>query len=76
VAISRQGRDIPFHVRLEASAENGLITDSFVKCEQVLTLDKVFFERKMGRLSTGDLRRVEDALRLVLKLGFPSRSLR
>jgi len=68
VAVSRQGRDIPFHVRLEASAENGLVTDSFVKCEQVVTLGKEPFESRMGRLTGEDMRRVELALRRVLKL--------
>jgi mRNA interferase MazF len=68
VAVSRQGRGIPFHVRLAPTAENGLTTTSFAKCEQVITLSKACFDRRMGTVSDEDMQRVDQALRWVLDL--------
>jgi len=68
VTVSTTGRDVPFHVRLEASAESRLSASSFAKCEQVLTISKQRLDTRLGRVTAEELARVERALRLVLDL--------
>jgi mRNA interferase MazF len=68
VTVSRQGQQVPSHVRVEPTAENGLTAPSFVKCEQVLTISKARLETRLGRLSSDALARVASALRVVLAL--------
>jgi mRNA interferase MazF len=69
VAISTKGRDIPLHVRLEPSRENGLQAVSFVKCEQVLTISKTrLVGKSRGRLHNDALQRVDAALKRSLDL--------
>lgn len=68
VTISTKGRYVPSHVRVEPTAENGLTAPSFIKCEQLLTISKKRLEKRLGRLSTDDLKRVATALRIVLEL--------
>ena len=69
VAVSTKGRgDAPSHVRLLPSTENGLTKTSFVKCEQMQTIDKGRLGRRLGSVSESDLDRVNSALRAVLSL--------
>jgi len=67
VAVSTKGRNVPFHVRLEPSAENGLTAPSFAKCEQVLTISKQRLTERLGRVGE-EMSNVEAGLRLVLDL--------
>ncbi|MEW6368052.1 MAG: type II toxin-antitoxin system PemK/MazF family toxin [Acidobacteriota bacterium] len=67
IAMTSKGRDIPFHVRIVASRKNGLKADSFVKCEQILTISK----RRLvgppwGRLTPEEMESVGHAVRLSL----------
>ena len=75
VAVSSQGRDIPFHVRVRPNAQNGLKNTSFVKCEQIFTLSKERLGAKLGTLRPEDMRSVNDAIRLNLALEEDSRLL-
>jgi mRNA interferase MazF len=70
VAISRSGRDVPFHVPIKATRTNGLRVDGFVKCEHLLTASKerLVGKRARGRLSEEDLALVDAALRKSLAL--------
>ena len=68
VTISTKGRNVPSHVRVEPTAENGLAPPSFIKCEQLLTISKERLEKRLGRLSAGDIEHVATALRVVLEL--------
>ena len=68
VAVSTKGRDVPTHVRVEPSATNGLSLPSSIKCEQVMTISKRRLEKRLGRLSSDDLSRVNAALQLVLEI--------
>lgn len=68
VTLSSKGRDVPSHVRLEPTEDNGLSDVSFAKCEQVLTISKDRLQDRLGRLGTKDVRRVSAALRTVLAL--------
>jgi len=68
VTVSTKGRNVPSHVRVEPTAENGLTEPSFIKCEQLLTISKERLEKRLGSLNTGNLKRVATALRIVLEL--------
>lgn len=46
----------------------GLDRESVVNISQVITLDRTFLTERVGRLSEGKLREVEDGLRLVFAL--------
>lgn len=68
VAVSSQGHEIPLHVRVRPTRENGLRNVSFVKCEQVFTISKERLGARLGRLRADELREVGVALRLNLGL--------
>jgi mRNA interferase MazF len=68
VALSARGREVPFHVRLEPTTDNGLTEASFAKCEQILTVSKARLEERLGRVAADDLGRVASALLLVLSI--------
>ncbi|GAB4469017.1 MAG: type II toxin-antitoxin system PemK/MazF family toxin [Armatimonadaceae bacterium] len=67
--VTKQGRDsIPTHVRLSATSENGLTYDSYVKCEQIMTISKDRLEDRLGMVSPDDMARVEAAIKKALAL--------
>jgi mRNA interferase MazF len=67
--ISTKGRDIPFHIFIRRSKGNGLRADSYVKCEQVLTISKArLIGRAWGRLNTAEMARVGEAIKISLAL--------
>ncbi len=66
--ISSKGLEVSFHVRLEPTRENGLSVLSYVKCENVWTVSKARLERRIGRVTPDEMRRVDAGLRRVLAL--------
>jgi mRNA interferase MazF len=68
VAVSSQGHEIPLHVRIRPTRENGLKNVSFVKCEQIFTISKDRLGARLGRLRADELAQVGEALRLNLAL--------
>jgi mRNA interferase MazF len=68
--MSRTERELPLHVRIAPTAENGLSDFTDVKCEQVMTIEKSRLLRKRGTISNEELSRVDVALKLSLNL-FP-----
>ena len=69
VTVSKTGRDIPTHVQVPQSPENGLWESlSYVKCEQLLTISKDRLGRRLGRLTEGEATQVAAALKRVLSL--------
>ena len=70
LAMSTQGKPIPFHIRIAPSQQNGLREVTYVKCEQVLTISKarLLGPAPLGRLLTAELRKVEVAVKLSLAL--------
>lgn len=68
VSMSRTERELPLHVRIAPSPENGLTNYTDVKCEQVMTIEKSRLLRKRGTISPEELARVDHALRLSLNL--------
>lgn len=69
VTVSKHGREVPTHVPVPQSAENGLWEPvSYVKCEQLFTIDKMRLGRKVGKLTPEQLAAVSKALKRVLSL--------
>ncbi len=67
-AMSRQGRDIPVHVRVEPTPGNQLPQAGYVKCEQVMTIAKARLGDKIGQLEAADMEAVDAALQRSLGL--------
>jgi mRNA interferase MazF len=68
VTVSTKGREVPTHVRVQPSDENGFSHIAFAKCEQVLTISKNRLERRIGRLDQESMEQVRTALRVALAL--------
>lgn len=70
LAMSTQGKPIPFHIQIAPHPQNGLREVTYVKCEQVLTLAKarLLGREPLGRLSPAEMRKVEIAVKLPLAL--------
>ena len=71
LAMSTKGKRVPFHVRIDPSITNGLQETTFVKCEQILTIAKARLtgQGPLGRISAGQVRRVEAATLLAIGIG-------
>jgi mRNA interferase MazF len=67
-SMSRTERELPLHVRIAPSVENGLTDFTDVKCEQVMTIEKSRLLRKRGSFSGEEMVRVDNALKLSLNL--------
>ncbi|HXX78501.1 MAG TPA: type II toxin-antitoxin system PemK/MazF family toxin [Ktedonobacteraceae bacterium] len=67
-SMSRTEREIPLHVRITPSEENGLTDFTDVKCEQVMTIEKSRLIRRRGSISSEELNKVDVALKLSLDL--------
>ncbi|MBI5549691.1 MAG: type II toxin-antitoxin system PemK/MazF family toxin [Deltaproteobacteria bacterium] len=74
VAISSQGHEIPLHVRLRPSRQNGLRNVSFVKCKQIFTISKERLGARLGALKPEEMLAVDQALRTSLALTVPTRN--
>jgi mRNA interferase MazF len=68
LTVSTKGREVPFHVSVAPSEENGLQEASFVKCEQILTISKERLICCVGRLENERLEMVAAAIRRVLEV--------
>ena len=68
VSMSRTEREIPLHVRIAPSEENGLTDFTDVKCEQVMTIEKSRLIRRRGVITSEELNKVDVALKLSLDL--------
>ncbi len=66
LTLSTKGLPVATHVEIRPDSLNGLRESSWVKCEQVLTISKDRLEVRWGRLSHGDLDRVELAVKAAL----------
>jgi mRNA interferase MazF len=67
-SMSRTERELPLHVRIAPTEENGLTDYTDVKCEQVMTIEKTRLLRRRGVITSEELSRVDLALRLSLNL--------
>jgi len=67
-SMSRTERELPLHVRITPSPENGLTDHTDVKCEQVMTIEKSRLIRRRGSITAEEMHRVDQALRISLSL--------
>lgn len=67
-SMSRTERELPLHVRIAPSPDNGLTDSTDVKCEQVMTIEKSRLIRRRGVITPEELQRVDIALRVSLNL--------
>src|SRR5436309_3459343 len=67
-SMSRTERELPLHVRIAPSEENGLTDFTDVKCEQLMTIEKSRLVRRRGNITSDELSRVDVALKLSLSL--------
>ena len=67
-SMSRTERELPLHVRIAPSEENGLTDFTDVKCEQIMTIEKSRLMRRRGSITPEELSRVDVALKLSLDL--------
>ncbi|TMC89969.1 MAG: type II toxin-antitoxin system PemK/MazF family toxin [Chloroflexi bacterium] len=67
-SMSRTERELPLHVRIAPSEENGLSDFTDVKCEQIMTIEKSRLIRRRGSINSEELSRVDVALKLSLDL--------
>jgi mRNA interferase MazF len=67
-SMSRTEREIPLHVRIAPSEENGLTDFTDVKCEQIMTIEKTRLIRRRGIITGEELNKVDVALKLSLDL--------
>src|SRR5438874_10574468 len=67
-SMSRTERELPLHVRIAPSEENGLTDYTDVKCEQLMTIEKSRLIRRRGVITSEELGKVDVALKLSLNL--------
>ncbi|GCE26292.1 mRNA interferase [Dictyobacter alpinus] len=67
-SMSRTERELPLHVRITPTPNNGLTDYTDVKCEQIMTIEKSRLIRRRGSISADELYRVDQALRISLHL--------
>jgi mRNA interferase MazF len=67
-SMSRTERELPLHVRIAPSEENGLTDFTDVKCEQIMTIEKSRLLRRRGFITSEELGKVDSALKLSLNL--------
>ena len=67
-SMSRTERELPLHVRITPSLENGLTDYTDVKCEQVMTIEKSRLMRRRGSITVEEMHHVDQALRISLNL--------
>lgn len=67
-SMSRTERELPLHVRIAPSDQNGLTDYTDVKCEQVMTIEKSRLLRRRGSITPEELSRVDHALKLSMSL--------
>ena len=63
-----KGERLPFCVRLEAGKGNGLKTTSYLNTSHIHAFSKDRLQKKMGKLTSGEIAEMDRALRLILDL--------
>lgn len=66
LTITTQGKEIPFHIKLNPNKINGLKEISYIKCEQILTISKKRLVKKIGVIDSESLKEIEKGVKLVL----------
>ena len=63
-----ESSSVTTRVFVKASQENGLIKDSFVMTDKIVTVDKSVLGERIGRLSDEEMASVSEQLKVVLAL--------
>ena len=61
-------RGLPTHVILNKSEQNGLVYDSTIICENIITLDKRSLNNKVGNIESFKMKQVDRAVKISLGL--------
>src|SRR5579875_1088148 len=67
-SMSRTERELPLHVRILPTEENGLTAETDLKCEQIMTIEKSRLLRRRGNITPEEMSKVDVALKLSLSL--------
>ena len=67
IPLTRTQRRVRWHVQANPP-EGGLVSESFIQCENVRSVSKKGFKRLRGRVSASTMLQVEDRLRILLGL--------
>ncbi|MFP4402428.1 MAG: type II toxin-antitoxin system PemK/MazF family toxin [Candidatus Nanoarchaeia archaeon] len=67
--ISTKGRNIPFHIQLTPNNSNRLTQVSFIKTEQILTISKERLIKKLGTITSEELKAVNEGIKILLNIG-------
>lgn len=68
IPITTTDRRIPTHIQIDPP-EGGLTRRSFAKAEDIRSISTLRLQNRLGRISDQTLRRVEDALVVLLDIG-------
>ena len=66
LAISTKSSPVPFHLRIQPNPDNGLSAISFIKCEQIMTIDKDRLISKLGILDENSMGKVWEVVSRIL----------
>ncbi len=61
--------DIDTRVYINPSAKNGLLKDSYVMTDKIITVDKSILGEKIGDLTKSDIIKISEQLKIILGLG-------
>jgi mRNA interferase MazF len=67
IPLTRTARRVRWHVPVNPP-EGGLVSESFVQCENVRSVSKNRLKRRRGKASASTMREVDDRLRILLGL--------
>jgi mRNA interferase MazF len=67
IPITRTQKRVRWHVQANPP-EGGLVSESFIQCENVRSVSKTRLKRLRGRVSASTILQVEDRLRILLGL--------
>ena len=66
MTISTKTKNLPFHIKLTPDNINNLKSESFVKCEQILTISKDRLIKKIGKINEYNFKEVQKAMNKVI----------
>lgn len=69
LSVSSKLKGYPAMVQVEPSEENGLTVTSEINTGQIMTVAKDRLIRRLGQISAGDMKKVEQKLSYILGLG-------
>ena len=60
--------DVDTRVYIKPSARNGLLKDSYVMTDKIVTIDKSILGEKIGNLTKSEMLKISEQLRIILGL--------